>query len=40
LGKVVQWEAFQREWHKALGEFDVKQTHLAELENFKGEFKE
>ena len=28
------------EWRKALGEFGVKQMHLAELETFKGEFKE
>jgi len=40
LGKVAQWEAFQREWREALGEFGVKQMRLAELASFKGEFKE
>jgi hypothetical protein len=40
IGKVAQWEAFQGEWHKALGEFGVKQMHRAELESFKGEFKD
>jgi hypothetical protein len=38
--KVAQWEAFQGEWHKALGKFGVKQMHRAESESFKGEFKE
>lgn len=40
IGKVAQWEAFQKEWRKALGEFGIKQMHRAELESFKGEFKE
>ena len=40
LGKVSQWEKFQKEWRKALREFGVRQMHRAELESFKGEFKQ
>lgn len=39
IGKVSRWEQFTKEWQKALKDFGIKQMRRAQLENFKGEFK-
>lgn len=39
LGKVARWEAFQKQWGRALKEFGIKTMHRADLESFVGEYK-
>ena len=38
VGKVAKWEAFQKEWLKALRDFGIDTMHRVDLEGFKGEF--
>jgi hypothetical protein len=38
VGKVAQWDLFNKEWKKVLKAFRVKQMHRADLESLYGEF--
>ena len=38
IGKVGQWENFQKEWKKALKEFGIKEMHRTDLETWHNEF--